>query len=387
MPWLLFATAATHMATVSAAEQPREVAPDSRGAASFFVLPVGEPYIDVPERGSGAFDPELITLGGLWARYGDREWYIRLDPQACDLAGLQAGLTRDASRRDAFAAILGWPRNEVVGRLGALRGGYLQSHLDVINHGFSNGEAFGSPRRLAEGTAVLIDNRGIPVVRCACGNPLLSLPPQDEPPLPAQLADGGQLTEAPKLGDIDETPLNQSQTDEGGNDPVGTTPEVDPERSAPVVVDQEEQAPPEEADPAEVLEDILSEDEPDPIQVAQEEPLGPDDPLADLRAPPVPTGGMIGEFPEEELPLPLSVVVVALLPIADELGDDVVGDEADEVGGGLGGGGGEMPPEDEVTLPPPTSAPVPAAGWLFAGALAWLSVSRTRRRREDSLAA
>lgn len=346
------------------------------------MLTVGEPYIDLPERGSGAFDPQLVTLGGLWARYGAREWYVRLDPQACDLAGLQAGLARDVSRRDAFAAILGWPRDEVPARLAALRGGYLQSHLDVINHGFSNGETFGSPRRLAGGTAVLIDNRGIPIVRCACGNPLLSLPPQDEPPLPAQLAEAGQLAEAPKLGQIDETPLAQPKTEDGGDAPVDEPPNAAPEE--PTLV--EEGDPADDVDAAEVLEEILSEDEPDPIQVAQERPPQPDSPIHDLRAPPVPTGGMIGEFSEELLPLPLSVIVVSLLPIAEELGDDTANDEADEMDGGLGSGGGGMPPEDEVMLPPP-SVPAPAAGWLFAGALAWLGWSRLRGRPEAMAAA
>ncbi len=342
-------------------QQPRVVAPESRGAASFFVLPVGEPYIDVPQ-GTGAYDPQLVTLGGLWARYGNREWYVRLDPGACDVAGLLSGIAREESKRDAFAAVLGWPRDEVGTRLAALRGGYLQSHLDVINHGYANGVAFGSPRRLAAGTAVLIDRNGIPVVRCACGNPLLSLAPQDEPPLPAQLADGGELSEEPKLGEVDETPLVTPASDKGSGD-------------------SDEQPEVESIDPAEVLDDLLSEEDPSPVDVARED-SSTDGPFDGLQAPAVPNGGMFGGYSADELPLPLGVVIVALLPIADDLGDDMAGDGSDDEDFMDGvGGGGDMPPDEELGLPPGQGAvPIPATGWLFAGALAWLAWSRTRRR-------
>ena len=42
----------------------------------------------------------------------------------------------------------------------------------VTNHGFKNGQASPFQSVLETGTPVLIDDRGVPRVRCACGNPL-----------------------------------------------------------------------------------------------------------------------------------------------------------------------------------------------------------------------
>ncbi|MFD7575382.1 DUF6777 domain-containing protein, partial [Streptomyces sp. NPDC059810] len=42
----------------------------------------------------------------------------------------------------------------------------------VTNHGFKNGAATAYQSVLQAGTAVLVDDRGVPRVRCACGNPL-----------------------------------------------------------------------------------------------------------------------------------------------------------------------------------------------------------------------
>lgn len=44
----------------------------------------------------------------------------------------------------------------------------------VTNHGFTNGRATAFQSLLQAGTAVLVDAKGNPVVRCRCGNPLLA---------------------------------------------------------------------------------------------------------------------------------------------------------------------------------------------------------------------
>ena len=48
----------------------------------------------------------------------------------------------------------------------------LRSDTAVTNHGFSNGRATTIPAVLQAGTAVLVDEYGIPRVKCYCGNPL-----------------------------------------------------------------------------------------------------------------------------------------------------------------------------------------------------------------------
>ena len=49
----------------------------------------------------------------------------------------------------------------------------LRFDTRVTNHGFRDGEANDFQSILQAGTAVLVDDRGVPRVRCACGNPLL----------------------------------------------------------------------------------------------------------------------------------------------------------------------------------------------------------------------
>jgi hypothetical protein len=54
----------------------------------------------------------------------------------------------------------------------------LRSDTLVINHGYLNGAATSFPSVLQAGTAVLAGRRGLPVVRCYCGNPLTQPPAQ-----------------------------------------------------------------------------------------------------------------------------------------------------------------------------------------------------------------
>ncbi|GAP52775.1 serine/threonine protein kinase [Streptomyces azureus] len=48
----------------------------------------------------------------------------------------------------------------------------LRADTGVTNHGFRAGRAAVLQAVLQAGTAVLVDDRGVPRVRCACGNPL-----------------------------------------------------------------------------------------------------------------------------------------------------------------------------------------------------------------------
>ena len=60
----------------------------------------------------------------------------------------------------------------------------------VTNHSFVDGRAVGFQSILQAGTAVLVDENGVPVVRCRCGNPLLEAGLHQDrgvPRLPGQL--------------------------------------------------------------------------------------------------------------------------------------------------------------------------------------------------------
>lgn len=101
------------------------------------------------------------------------------DVGTCDVDQLVEFLTdpANADKAEAWAGVLGIDADEigeVVAELTPLR---LRFDTRVTNHGFDGDRATPLQSVLQAGTAVLVDDRGVPRVKCACGNPLL--PPED----------------------------------------------------------------------------------------------------------------------------------------------------------------------------------------------------------------
>ncbi|MDV9174791.1 DUF6777 domain-containing protein, partial [Streptomyces sp. W16] len=91
---------------------------------------------------------------------------------SCDVERQIAYLTRDQAKAGAFAQAEGISRNAIPGYLRGLTSVVLRADTQVTNHGFRDARVTGFQSVLQTGTAVLVDNRGVPRVRCACGNPL-----------------------------------------------------------------------------------------------------------------------------------------------------------------------------------------------------------------------
>jgi hypothetical protein len=91
---------------------------------------------------------------------------------SCDVEKQIGFLTSDQSKARAFAEASGISQASIPGYLRGLTSVVLRADTRVTNHGFSNGRATAFQSVLQVGTAVLVDNRGVPRVRCACGNPL-----------------------------------------------------------------------------------------------------------------------------------------------------------------------------------------------------------------------
>ncbi len=93
---------------------------------------------------------------------------------SCDVDRLVSFLEGEANRdkAEAFASVLGIDVDEIESFVSDLTPVVLGEDTAVTNHGFSEGEAM--PRRsvLQRGTAVLVDDEGVPRVKCYCGNPL-----------------------------------------------------------------------------------------------------------------------------------------------------------------------------------------------------------------------
>ncbi|MFF4559780.1 DUF6777 domain-containing protein [Streptomyces sp. NPDC001435] len=91
---------------------------------------------------------------------------------SCDVERQIGYLAADPARGSAFARAEGITRTAVPGYLRGLTPVVLRADTRVTNHGYRDGQAAGFQSVLQAGTAVLVDDRGVPRVRCACGNPL-----------------------------------------------------------------------------------------------------------------------------------------------------------------------------------------------------------------------
>jgi len=83
--------------------------------------------------------------------------------------------------------VQGIPETEIPNYVGGLTAVALRSDTAVTNHGFRAGRATPFLSVLQSGTAVLVDQFGVPRAKCYCGNPLL--PPE---PLPSSYQYSGR---------------------------------------------------------------------------------------------------------------------------------------------------------------------------------------------------
>ncbi len=111
--------------------------------------------------------------GSRWNRFGrsNRIYGGSLELSVCDKKKLISFLERNAAQREAWLSVLGV--NDVASYVNSLSQVILAADTRVTNHGFEENKATPLQSVLQAGTAVLVDERGVPRVRCQCGNPLL----------------------------------------------------------------------------------------------------------------------------------------------------------------------------------------------------------------------
>ncbi|MGW6009490.1 DUF6777 domain-containing protein [Streptomyces sp. NPDC055210] len=95
------------------------------------------------------------------------------DVASCDVEKQISALDRAPDKKQAFASVLDLKTSAVPTYLRSLTPVQLRMDTRVTNHGYRDGRATSYQAVLQAGTAVLVDDRGVPRVRCACGNPLL----------------------------------------------------------------------------------------------------------------------------------------------------------------------------------------------------------------------
>ncbi|MFI9151708.1 DUF6777 domain-containing protein [Streptomyces sp. NPDC053367] len=90
----------------------------------------------------------------------------------CDVQKQIRALRAAPAKNRAFASVAGVEPSGVPAYLRGLTPVQLRVDTRVTNHGYHDGAATAYQAVLQAGTAVLVDDRGVPRVRCACGNPL-----------------------------------------------------------------------------------------------------------------------------------------------------------------------------------------------------------------------
>ncbi|MER6675248.1 DUF6777 domain-containing protein [Streptomyces sp. NPDC000983] len=91
---------------------------------------------------------------------------------SCDVEKQIKALQGEPEKNDAFASVADVEPAGVPAYLRDLTPVQLRLDTRVTNHGYQDGRATPYQAVLQTGTAVLVDDRGVPRVRCACGNPL-----------------------------------------------------------------------------------------------------------------------------------------------------------------------------------------------------------------------
>ena len=149
-------------------------------AATFQREPVDAPTADPFMQSVGTDDasvttPENVTAGAYSAKipglYGGSS-----DNAACDPAALVAFLQANPDKAKAWAKVLDIETADIESYVAKLTPVILRTDTAVTNHGYQNGEATTIAAVLQAGTAVLVDEFGVPAVKCGCGNPLTAPP-------------------------------------------------------------------------------------------------------------------------------------------------------------------------------------------------------------------
>ena len=147
--------------------------------------PGDDPFTPPPTTGNGASGPTPPADGGSAPGTGDGAPPEDVQVPG-DTGGLYGGTGTDAcsapsmakffddhpDRAAAWARAQGIEPRDIRSFLRSLTPVVLRTDTAVTNHGFRDGRANAYQAVLQAGTAVMVDEYGVPRVRCACGNPL-----------------------------------------------------------------------------------------------------------------------------------------------------------------------------------------------------------------------
>ena len=153
------------------------------------------------------------------------------DRASCDPEQLVDFLEDNPDKATVWAAVQQIQPADIRSFVATLTPVILRTDTRVTNYGFENGRAPDRQVVLQAGTAVMVDEFGIPRVRCFCGNPLRPPNPEPTPTYTGDSWEGfdpGQVTvisESP--APVDDFTLVDVDSGEPFDRPVGTSGEAD----------------------------------------------------------------------------------------------------------------------------------------------------------------
>ncbi|MCX4910702.1 DUF6777 domain-containing protein [Streptomyces sp. NBC_00878] len=160
-------------------------------------------------------------------------------PKVCDVDRLKDFLTDPRNRRKAreWARVVGITPDRIEGYIDDLTPVLLRHDTLVKNHDYKKGEAVAYNALLEAGIAVLVNDQGLPAVKCSCGNPLRSFDGDPEK-ISVKFEDGNKkwngyeksavVTVKPSPQPLEQIKLvNVDNPDQGIDRPVGSTGEND----------------------------------------------------------------------------------------------------------------------------------------------------------------
>ncbi len=160
-------------------------------------------------------------------------------PKVCDVDRLKDFLTDPKNRQKAreWARIVGITPDRIDEYVDDLTPVLLRHDTLVKNHDYKKGKAVAFDALLEAGIAVLVNDQGLPAVKCSCGNPLQSFD-KDPEKVSVKFEDGNKkwdgyeksavVTVKPSPGPLEQIALvDVENPDRGINRPVGSTGESD----------------------------------------------------------------------------------------------------------------------------------------------------------------
>jgi hypothetical protein len=125
--------------------------------------------------GSPAPAPEPGSAPGTGTGPGTGVWGGTTKPGTCAVAKLKKFLTdpKNSAKAQEWARVLHISTDQIPSYIDQLTPVVLRHDTLVTNHDYKNGRAVSYAALLQAGIAILVDQQGLPAVKCSCGNPLL----------------------------------------------------------------------------------------------------------------------------------------------------------------------------------------------------------------------